>query len=159
MCMYVCMYIYVCVCICMHVCICACVCMCMCVNLYVCVCVNVYVHVCLCLCMCIYVCVYVYLYICVCVCICPYVFHLNNIWVPEQIVMKLGMCIMSPEAISKAHFINQPHQQYQQSRLSNFVVFLNSLCTYTKVSSYISYQLLKQQWKKSRRSFLPRTFS
>jgi hypothetical protein len=34
----------------------------------------------------------------------------NNIWMPEPIFMKLGMCIMAIEPISGAYFINPSHQ-------------------------------------------------
>jgi hypothetical protein len=42
---------------------------------------------------------------CLCVCIPPI-----NFKMPEPIFMKLGMCIMAPEPISTAYFIN-PSQQ------------------------------------------------
>jgi hypothetical protein len=52
---------------------------------------------------------------------------------PEPIVMRLGMNIMPPEAISAVYFINHSHQQYQHCGLQNCIVLLTSLCTQTEI--------------------------
>jgi hypothetical protein len=50
-----------------------------------------------------------------CVCVSP-----PNSWIPEPILMKLGLYIMAPEPISTASFINPYHQYYQHYVPLNF---------------------------------------
>jgi hypothetical protein len=51
-------------------------------------------------------------------CLCVYESPLNNFWMPEPIVMKLGIYIMAPEPISTTDFINPSHQTVMGGPLS-----------------------------------------
>jgi hypothetical protein len=68
---------------------------------------------------------------CVCVWECLYLNFLKL----HPIIIKLGMYIVPPEAISTSYFLNPSHKKYQHCIPSNCVVLLTSLRK--KIQSFI----------------------